>query len=103
MILLIISMGTPALDAYAAAWRRKSCGRKWIPTKFPALILAPLSWQLHMKLKKDDRWVKRTRLVWGLQPAVILLKNCRTFSDGSSVNSSPPKSAQNLLTPVFCA
>jgi len=49
------------------------------------------------KLKKDDRWVNRTRLVWGLQPSVTILKNCRTFSDGNSVNSIPPKSAQNLL------
>ena len=49
------------------------------------------------KLKKDDRWVNRTHLVWGLQPSVTMLKNCRTFSDGNSVNPIPPKSAQNLL------
>jgi hypothetical protein len=36
-------------------------------------------------------------LVWGLQPSVTMLKNCRTFSDGNSVNSYVPKSAQNLL------
>jgi hypothetical protein len=50
-----------------------------------------------MKLKKDDRWENRTRLVWGLQPSVTVLKNCKTFSDDNSVNCSPPKSAQNLL------
>ena len=44
-----------------------------------------------MKLKKDDRWQDRTRLVWGLQPAEPMLKNCQTFSDDNSVNSSPLK------------
>jgi len=50
-----------------------------------------------MKLKNDDRWENRTRLVCGLQPSVIMLKNSRTFSDDNPANSSFPKSAQNLL------
>jgi hypothetical protein len=50
-----------------------------------------------MKLKNDDRWENRTRLVWGLQPSVIMLKNSRTFSDDNPANSSFPKSAKNLL------
>jgi hypothetical protein len=44
MILLIISKGTPNLaDACVAACLRKSFGRKWMPTIFPAfntIILA---------------------------------------------------------------
>ena len=49
------------------------------------------------KLKKDDRWENRTGLVRGLQPSVMVFKNCRIFSEDSSVSSSPPKSLQSLL------
>jgi hypothetical protein len=50
-----------------------------------------------MKLKKDERWENRTRLVWGLQPSVTMLKDYRTFSDDNPANSSSPNSVQNLL------
>jgi hypothetical protein len=38
MIFDTISMGTPERDAKVAEWRRKSWGRKWIPTAWPAFI-----------------------------------------------------------------
>jgi hypothetical protein len=38
MIFETISMGTPERDAKVAEWRRKSWGRKWIPTAWPAFI-----------------------------------------------------------------
>ena len=49
------------------------------------------------KLKKDERWANRTRLVRGLQPSVMVLKNCRILSGDISDNSSPPKSLQSRL------
>ena len=49
------------------------------------------------KLKKDERWVNRTRLVRGLHPSVMVFKNCRILSEDISDNSSPPKSLQSRL------
>jgi len=49
------------------------------------------------KLKKDDRWENRTCLVWGLQPAVMVFRNCRIFSEDISDKSYPSKSLQSLL------
>ena len=49
------------------------------------------------KLKKDERWANRTRLVRGLQPSVMVFKNCKILSGDISDNSSPPKSLQSCL------
>ncbi len=76
------------------------CGVKINSCSLPFLVSFKINFRSRLffrKLKKDERWENRTRLVWGLQPTVTMLKKCKIFSGDSSVYCSPPKSTQNLL------